>query len=168
MKFQSITAVINWNALNTLDTPSSLLGNLTENMKDRQNRLPSNLRRHQQRDAEFADLVNYFKVDTVLLVGPIFYRAGLDNFMDKAQMQNLRKRGVKTYATKTRSNRGRRKNSKPLSYVSENYDMNNCKKFLELSVNERSRYLVKNDSVLGAMILYQVTISSNMHQKNHM
>ena len=98
----------------------------------------------------------------------MFSRAGLDNFMDKVQMQNLRKRGVKTYATKTRSNRGRRKNSKPLSYVSENYDMNNCKKFLELSVNERSRYLVKNDSVLGAMILYQVTISSNMHQKNHM
>ena len=46
MKFQSITSVINSNALNTLDTLSSLLVNLTENMKDRWNRLPSNLRRH--------------------------------------------------------------------------------------------------------------------------
>ena len=149
MKFQSITTVINWNALNTLDTLSSLLVNLTENMKDRWNRLRSNLRRYQQKDAEFADLVNYFKVETVLLIGPIFSRAGLDNFMDKAQMQNLRKRGVKTYATKTRCNKGRRKNLKPLSYVPENYDMNNCKKFLELSVNERSRYLVKNRLCFG-------------------
>ena len=40
----------------------------------------------------------------------------------------------------------------------KNHDMDNCKKFLELSVNERSRYLAKKNSVVNAMILSQVII----------
>ena len=39
--------------------------------------------------------------------------------------------------------------SKPMSYVKKNHDMDNCKKFLELSVNKRSRYYVKNKLCFG-------------------
>ena len=58
---QSITADITWNALNTPDTLSSLLAKLPGNMKDRWNRLAYNLRRHQERDVEFADLVTLLR-----------------------------------------------------------------------------------------------------------
>ena len=97
IKCQSITADITWNALNTPDTLCSLLAKLPGNMKDRWNRLAYNLRRHQERDAEFADLVNFVEEETILIIDLMFSRDALDSFMDKTH----RNRGVKTYATKT-------------------------------------------------------------------
>ena len=38
------------------------------------------------------------------------------------------------------------------------YDMDNCKSFLELSVNERSKYLAKNKLCLGCYDLSPVNI----------
>ena len=98
IKCQSITADITWNALNTPDTLCSLLAKLPGNMKDRQNRLANNLRRHQERDAEFADLVNFVEEQKILITDPMFSR---DVFMDNAQRSDHRNRGVKTCATKT-------------------------------------------------------------------
>ena len=100
IKCQSITADITWNALNTPDTLCSLLAKLPGNMKDRWNRLAYNLRIHQERDAEFADFVNFVEEETILVTDPMFSRDALDSFMDKAQRSDHRSRGVKTYATK--------------------------------------------------------------------
>ena len=54
-------------------------------MKDKWNRLEYNLRRHQERDAEFADLVNFAEEETILITDTMFSRDALDSFMDKAQ-----------------------------------------------------------------------------------
>ena len=101
IKCQSITADITWNALNTLDTLCSLLAKLRGIMKDRWNRLAYNLRRHQERDAEFSDIVNFVEEETILVTVPMFSIDALDNFMEKAQWSDHKSRGVKTYATKT-------------------------------------------------------------------
>ena len=85
IKCQSITADITWNALNIPDTLCSLLAKLPGNMKDKWNRLEYNLRRHQERDAEFADLVNFAEEETILITDTMFSRDALDSFMDKAQ-----------------------------------------------------------------------------------
>ena len=69
-------------------------------MKDRWNRLAYILRRHQERDVEFADLVNFIEEETILITDPMFCRDVFDSFMDKTQRPDHRNRGVKTYATK--------------------------------------------------------------------
>ena len=85
IKCQNITADITWNALNIPDTLCSLLAKLPGNMKDKWNRLEYNLRRHQERDAEFADLVDFAEEETILITDPMFSGDALDSFMDKVQ-----------------------------------------------------------------------------------
>ena len=71
-----------------------------------------NRRRHQQRDAESADLVNFIKEEAILLTDPMFSRDALDSLIDKRQRSNNRRRGVKTYATKTDITDGNEKKDK--------------------------------------------------------
>ena len=54
-------------------------------MKDRWNRLAYNLRRYQERDTEFSDLVNFVEEEAILITDPMFSRDDLDSFMDEAQ-----------------------------------------------------------------------------------
>ena len=118
-------------------------------MKDIWNRLAYNPRRHGDRDVEFADLENFTEKETVLITDPIFSRDALDSFMDKAQRSDHRKRQVKTYATKTDITGEEGKCQSPCHMCKKNHDMDKLKKFLELSVNERSRYFAKNKICFG-------------------
>ena len=79
----------------------------------------------------------------------MFSRDALDSFMDKAQRSDHRNRGVKTYATKTDITGEERRCQSPCHMCKKNHDMDNCKKFLELTVNDRSRYLAKNKLCFG-------------------
>ena len=99
-------------------------------MKDRWNRLAYNLRTYQERDTEFADLVNFVEEETILITDPMFSGDALDSFMDKAQRSDHRNRGVKTYATKTDITREERKCQSPCHMCKKNHEMHNCKKFL--------------------------------------
>ena len=103
IKCQRITADITWNAVNTPNTLCSLLVNFPGIMKDRWNRLVFNLRRHQERDAEFVDLVNFVEEETILVTDPLNRwqnTDALDCFTDKEQRSDHRNREVKTYAIK--------------------------------------------------------------------
>ena len=79
----------------------------------------------------------------------MFSGDALDSFMDKAQRSDHRNRGVKTYATKTDITEEKKKCQSPCHMCKKIHDMDNCKKFLELGVNERSRYLAKNKLCFG-------------------
>ena len=149
IKCQSITADITWNALHIPDTLYNLLAKLPGNMKDIWNRLAYNPRRHEDRDVEFADLENFTEKETILITDPIFSRDALDSFMDKVQRSDHRKRQVKTYATKTDITEEEGKCQSPCHMCKKNHDMDKLKKFLELSVNERSRYFAKNKLCFG-------------------
>ena len=118
-------------------------------MKDKWNRLAYNLRRHQERDAEFVDLVNFVEKGIIFVTNLVFSRDALDSFMDKAQRSDHRNRGVKTYGTKTDITGEEEKCRSPCHMCKKNHDMNNCKKYLEFSVNERSSYLAKNKLRFG-------------------
>ena len=96
--------------------------------------------------------MNFVEEETILVIDPMFSRNTLESFMDKGQITAT---GVKTYATKTDIRGEEEKCRSPCHMCKKNHDMDNCKKFLELSVNERSRFLEKTNSVL---ILSQVTI----------
>ena len=85
-------ADITWNALNTPDALCSLLAKLPGNMKNRWNRLVYNLQRHQERDAEFAYLVNFVEEESILVTDPMFSRDTRDSFMNKAQRSDHRGR----------------------------------------------------------------------------
>ena len=78
----------------------------------------------------------------------MFSRDALGSFMDKAQRSDHRNRRVKTYATKTDIAEEEEK-VEFHAMCKKNHDMDNCKNFLELSVNKRSRYLAKNKLCFG-------------------
>ena len=149
IKCQSIAADITWNALNSPDKLYNLLAKLTGNMNDRWKRLAYNLRRQKQSDAKFADLVDFIEEGAILVTDPMFSRENLDSFMDRAQSLDHRSRAVKTYATKTNITETEEKGQSTCHKCKKNHDMDNCKKFLELRVNERSRYLAKNKLCFG-------------------
>ena len=108
-----------------------------------------NIRRHQQRDAEFADLLNYAEEATILGTDPMFSRDALDTFLDKTQRSDHRNKGVETYAKKTDITGEEEKSQSPCQMCKKNHDMDNCKKFLELHVNKGSSYLAKNKLCFG-------------------
>ena len=114
------------------------------------------LRRHQERDAEVADLVNFVEEETILVTDLMFAKDALDSFMGKVQRSNHRTRRVKTYATKTDITGEEEKYQSSCHMCKKNHDIDNCKKCLELNVNKRSRHLAKNKLFFGAMILSQV------------
>ena len=68
-------------------------------MKDRWKRQAYNPRRHQQRDAEFADTVKFL---TILVIDPIFSRYALDSFMNKGQRSKYAQKG--SYVKNVRTN----------------------------------------------------------------
>ena len=77
--------------------------------------------------------------ETILITDAIFSRYPLDIFLDKSQKSDHKNRGVKTYATKAHI-KGEERKCRSLCHIcKKNHDMDNCTKFLELSVNERSR-----------------------------
>ena len=78
----------------------------------------------------------------------MFSRDALGSFMDKAQRSDHRNRRVKTYATKIDIAEEEEKVEFHVM-CKKNHDMDNCKNFLELSVNKRSRYLAKNKLCFG-------------------
>ena len=126
IKCQSITAYITWNALNTPDALCSLLAKLSGNRKDRWNRLAYNLRRHQERDAEFADLVSFVAEETILVTDPMFSRDAFDSFMDKRHRSDHRSRGVKTYASKTDTTDEKEKCQSSCHMCKKKHDMDHC------------------------------------------
>ena len=79
----------------------------------------------------------------------MFCRDVFDSFMDKTQRPDHRNRGVKTFATKADTTEEDEKCQIPCHMWRKNHHMDNCKNFLELSVNERSRYLAKNKLLFG-------------------
>ena len=79
----------------------------------------------------------------------MLFRDALNSFMDNAQRSDHRNRGVKTCATKTDITGEDRRCRSPCHMCKKNHDMDNCKKFLKLTVKERSRYLAKNKLCFG-------------------
>ena len=79
----------------------------------------------------------------------MFSRDALDSFMDKAHWLDRTTRGVKPYAMKTDITREVEKGQSSCQLYKNSHDMDNCKKFLDLSAGERSRYLTKNKFCFG-------------------
>ena len=128
IKCQRITADITWNAVNTPNTLCSLLVNFPGIMKDRWNRLVYNLRRHQERDAEYVDLVNFVEEETILVTNPLDRWQNidaLDCFTDKEQRSDQRNREVKTYAIKADITGKEKKCRSPCHMRKKNNDIDN-------------------------------------------
>ena len=103
---------------------------------------------HRQTDAEFADLVN-LEEGTILEIDPIFSRDALDSLMDKDHRLDQSTRGMKPYATNTDITREAEKGQSSYHLYKKIHNMNHCKNFLNLRVDERSRYLAMNKLRFG-------------------
>ena len=103
---------------------------------------------HRQTDAEFADLVN-LEEGTILEIDPIFSRDALDSLMDKDHRLDQSTRGMKPYATNTDITREAEKVQSSCHLYKKIHNMNHCKNFLNLRVDERSRYLATNELRFG-------------------
>ena len=83
IKCDSIMSRQQWNALDTPDVLCSLISKLPGNTRDRWNRRVLNLRRHEQREAELADLIEFVEEEVVLVNYPLFSKEALKEYIDK-------------------------------------------------------------------------------------
>ena len=100
IKCESIMSRQQWNPLDTPDTLCSLITKLPRNTRDRWNRGVLNLRRHEQRKPELADLREFVEEEVVLVNDPLFSNEALKEYTDKNEKVN-KKRHTKTYVTQT-------------------------------------------------------------------
>ena len=87
-----------WNALDTPDVLCSLISKLPGNTRDRWNRQVLNLRRHEQRESQLADLIEFVE-EVVLVNNPLFSKEPLQEYIDKNEKVNK-----KTYQNICHSN----------------------------------------------------------------
>ena len=83
IKCDSIKSRQQLTALDTPDVLCSLISKLPGNTRDRWNRRVLNLRRHEQREAELADLIEFVEEEVVLVNYPLFSKEALKEYIDK-------------------------------------------------------------------------------------
>ena len=145
IKCDSIMSRQQWNALNTSDVLCSLISKVPGNTRDRWNRQVLNLRRHEQRDPELADLIELVEEELVLLNDPLFSKKTLKEYIDKNEKVS-KKRHTKTYITQTSEQAKERKDGSKLigcQICADGHDADDCSIFNGQAVKERSKTLAR-------------------------
>ena len=91
-----------WNSLDTPDVLCSLVSKLARNTRDRWNRTVFMLRKHQQLEPDFSDLIDFVEEEMVLANDPLSSREALKDYTDK-RSRSSKKRLMKSFAAQTPS-----------------------------------------------------------------
>ena len=145
IKCESIMSRQQWNALDTPDVLCSLISKLPGNARDRWNRRELNLRRHEQREPELANLIEFVEKEVVLVNDPLFSKEVLKECTDKNEKVN-KKRRTKTYVTKTSEQAKERNDGSKLiecQICGDGHDADYCSIFNGQTVEERRKTLAR-------------------------
>ena len=110
-----------------------------------------NLRRHEQRDPELADLIEFVEEELVLVNDPLFSKEALKESIDKNEKVS-KKRHTKTYVTQTSEQAKERKDGSKLiecQICGDGHDADDCSIFNGQTVEERSKTLARKKLCYG-------------------
>ena len=104
-----------------------------------------NFRRHEQREPELADLIEFVEEEVVLVNDPLFSKKALKEYIDKNEKVN-KKRHTKTYVTQTSE---QAKEKKECQICGDGHDADDCSIFNGQTVEERSKTLARKKLCYG-------------------
>ena len=139
-----------WNSLNSPDILCTLTSKLPGNGRDKWNRKVLSIRRHRAEDPELADFIDFINDETLLASDPLFSREALKVYVEKEERSHLKKK-MKSYASNTTDKVQEEKDAKKemkCPVCEEKHDLDNCKQFSSMSVDERSKMLRKKKIML--------------------
>ena len=153
MRCQNITGRDNWNLLDNPDIICTLLSKLPGGLQDRWNRTVYYMRRKSNKEPRLSDLISFIDEETALLNDPLFSRDALAQYQEKKGKNEAKKR-FGSFLTKTESNEcqrsivGNKKYGK-CPMCEDVHDVEECTKFLKLSVEERCKMVYKKRLCYG-------------------
>ena len=110
-----------------------------------------NFRRHEQREPELADLIEFVEEEVVLVNDPLFSKKALKEYIDKNEKIN-KKRHTKTYVTQTSEQAKEKKDGSKLiecQICGDGHDADDCSIFNGQTVEERSKTLARKKLCYG-------------------
>ena len=160
IRCQSIMNGNNWNIMDSPDTICMLLSKLPGHMRDRWNREVYNIRTRYGKEPALSDLIDFVDKETILVNDPLFSKEAVDQFVEQKEKQERSRRqgGLKNYAVLSEENKPDKNkkqddtsdNSKcPACNTNNQHDLDDCKTFMSLSIEERSKFLYKNKLCYG-------------------
>ena len=142
-----------WNSLNSPDILGTLTSNLPGNARDKWNRKVLSIRRHRAEDPELADFIDFINDEILLASDPLFSREALKVYVEKEERSHLKKK-MKSYASNTTDKVQEEKDAikeMKCPVCEEKHDLDNCKQFSSMSVDERSKMLRKKKIMLWVL-----------------
>ena len=143
-----------WNSLNSPDILCTLTSKLPGNARDKWNRKVLSIRRHRAEDPELADFIDFINDETLLASDPLFSREALKVYVEKEERSHLKKK-MKSYASNTTDKVQEEKDAikeMKCPVCEEKHDLDNCKQFSSMSVDERSKMLRKKRLCYGCYL----------------
>ena len=132
-----------WNAL---DTPEMMCLVLPGHTRERWNRSVMSIRRRYSREPDFADLIHFVEDEAILVNYLLFSKEALSGYVDKREVPVKRKQ-LKTYFIAANEDTSRLQNSCPS--CQRDHDLDKCKDFMKISVEDRSKFFAKNKLCYG-------------------
>ena len=134
-----------WNVLNTLDVVCKLDSNLSGNGRDKWSRKVVAIRRKHNRKPDMMDFIQLMmrrvNDETVIVTDSIFSKEPVEQYVEKRP--NNRKGRLSTFVT------GKEKRSENPCYCDEQHKLDNCGRFMEVTLKERIKFLAKKKYCYG-------------------
>ena len=152
-----------WNALDSPDILCMLISKLPRGIMERWNRKVLNIRRCQEREPTLNDMTDFIEEETILMNDPLFSHEALAHYHTKLE-HPVRQKWMKNYTIKAEDEnkkdvRGSSEdNSSKCKMCNGRHDLDECKAFNDMTVEERSKFLSKQKLCYG---YYEVTSSKH-------
>ena len=143
VKCESIDHLQNWNVLNTPDIICMLLSKLPGSARDKWSRGVLAIRRKDSREPEMADFIQFVNDETLIITDPVFSREAIEPYAEKKPSQKKGK--ISKFAT------GNEESPDVCIYCDERHKLEVCDKFMERTLKERIKFLVKQKFCYGCL-----------------
>ena len=134
-----------WNALDSPDILCMLISKLPGGIMERWNRKVLNIRRCQVREPTLNDMTDFIGEETILMNDPLLSHKVLADYHTKLEYPDRQKQ-MKNYTIKAEDEnkkdvRGSSENSSKCKMCNGWHDLDECKAFSDMTVEERSKFL---------------------------
>ena len=140
--------------MDSADILCMLISKLPGGIMERSNRKGLNIRRCQVRELTLNDMTDFIEEETILMNDPLFSREALADYRTKLE-HPVRQKQVKNYTIKAEDEnkkdvRGSSEdNSSKCKMCNGRHDLDECKAFNDMTVEERSKFLSKQKLCYG-------------------
>ena len=135
VKCENIDHLQKWNVLNTPDIICMLLSKLPGSPRDKWSRKVLAIRRKVSREPEMADFIQFVNDETLIVTEPVSSKEAIERYLEKKP--SYKKGKISTFATENGES------PDVCIYCDERHKLEACDKFMERTLKERIKFLVK-------------------------